>query len=78
MTTPLDPILISRMSMAAHMEFETQLPDDLCARIIGVFTMYWRRRINLDELQQALRLAGYGRDLTDDGFHQFLNAEDIH
>ena len=73
----IDPITISRCSMATHMEFETDIDDALCGRIIGVFTQYWKKRINLQELEHALRVVGYGRGLTGDGFYQFLNAEDI-
>ena len=73
----MDAIHISRCSMASHMEFETEIPDELCARIIGVFTQYWRRNININELRRGLMQVGYYRDLSDDGFHQFLNPEDI-
>lgn len=74
----IDPVIISRGTLATHMFFETQLPPELTARIIGVFTQYWHRRINLVELQEALRCVGYNRGLTEDSFYQWLNPEDLH
>lgn len=64
--------------MATHMEFETQLPDQLCARVIGVFRPYWKGDITYGQLIEALRLVGYGEDLDADGLHQFINHGDLH
>lgn len=64
--------------MIAHMELETQLPQYIIPRIIGVFQPYWRNDITFGQLMEALRLIGYGADLDTDGFLEFIDKGDLH
>ncbi len=66
------------VQMVTHLEFETQLPQHMKPRIIGVFQPYWRGDITLSQLMEALRLIGYSADLDVDGLYQFVSKEDMH
>jgi hypothetical protein len=64
--------------MVTHMEFDTQIPQDMRRQLKGIFTPYWFGEITLRQLMDGMRLIGYGGDLDTDGLLEFINKGDLH
>ena len=59
-----------------HLQFTSSLCKINCLKFVEVFQKYWEAG-NIDWLQESLNKIGYKGSLTDYGFYNFLNEEDI-
>ena len=65
-------------SLKLHLNcnFYPPLPESFKFKFVEVFEKYWEAG-DIDCLQESLNKIGYKGSLTDYGFYNFLNEEDI-
>ena len=74
-------VAAKQVCLAFHLEtfFKRPIPTEHRTAMMTVFTRYWNKEIDLDELQIQLRdEAGYKSELHEFEMYKFLNHEDFH
>lgn len=68
-----------RLSLRLHLDsnFYPPLPESFKFKFLEVFEKYWDGG-DIEWLQEALNKIGYKGNLSDYGFFNFLNSEDIY